>query len=130
MNIKLTAEAKKYITVAEMPTVRQMIKDFKDDESDIKDYGRTAAIIASGNNGNYEILKASAEIAKNQRVYNQYSDESGTLDIWMEFYAYDNYFGFYEIGVYLSDLWQADGDTETYERIKSHMFIQEFKKER
>lgn len=130
MKVKFTESAKRFITVSELPIVKLMIKDFKEDETDIKEYGQSAARIASGDGTEFEILKASAEIAKNDRISNQFYDESGTLDIWMEFYAYNNYSGFYEIGVYLTDLWQADGDPETYERIKSHMFIQKFTKEK
>ena len=129
MKINITKESKRIITLDEMPAVRQIINDFKEDDG-IKEYGRTAARAASGSYGNFEILKAEAEIAKNQRVWNQYTEESGTLDIWMRFYAYDNYFGFYEIGAYLSDIWMADGSPETYELMKSRMYIQEFKKVR
>lgn len=126
MKIKLTEDAKRYITVSEMPAVKKIIADFKED-NEIKSYGQTAARAASGKNGNFEILKAEAEIARNARVWNQYSDESGNLDIWLTFYAYDNYYGFYEIGAYLSDIWMADGQRETYELMKSRMYIRKFK---
>ena len=71
-------------------------------------------------------MKIEAEIAKNQRIHNYYgnNEDSGDLDIWLRILAYDKYFGFYDIGAYLSDIWSADGKNS--EEIRSHMFILEF----
>ena len=57
MKIKFTADAKKYITVAEMPHVRRIIDEMREDDS-LKDYAEMAARVASGNNDSFEILKA------------------------------------------------------------------------
>lgn len=129
MKINISKNSKKVITLDDMPVVKQIIKDFKDDEITLKEYGLRTARIASGAYGfDFEILKASAEIAKNQRIYNQFCDNSKNLDVWFNFYAFNNYYGFYEIGAYLSDLWQSDGTEETYKYIRSNMYINHYKR--
>lgn len=122
MKIKFTAEQKKFITVAELPEVKKIIAEMKEDTG-LKDYAEIAARIASRDNGN-EILKAEAEIAKNQRVFNRYTDESGNLDIWLTVYAFNSYKGFYTIGAYLSDIWESTGDNA--EELRGYMYIREF----
>lgn len=126
MKIKITPEMKKILTVAEMPTVRKIIADFKEcDKESFQSDIRTAVILASGENASFEILKAEAEIAKNCRAGDFFGNgEAENIDIWLTIYAYHNCYGFYDIGVYLSDLWQLGGDNK--EEIKSHMYINKF----
>ena len=126
MKIKITPEMKKVLTVAEMPTVRKIIADFKEyDKEGFQIDIETAVALASGKNASFEILKAEAEIAKNCRSGDFFGDaEHPNIDIWLTIYAYHNFYGFYEIGVYLSDLWQLSGDNA--EEIKSHMYINKF----
>lgn len=121
MKVAFTKEAKKYITLEEAPKARQIIEECK--EYDLADLAQTAARIAGGQDS-YEILKATAEIAKNARVYDLYGDDSGTLDVWLEIYAFNKYIGFYDIGVYLSDIWQLDGENAA--EIKKHMYLREY----
>ena len=97
----------------------------KDDEMSVAEYAEIAARVAGGN-GEYEILKASAEIAKNARVYNIYGEETYNLDIWINFYAFNEYNGFFEVGAYLSDIWDICDDNA--EEIKSHMYINHYHK--
>lgn len=122
MKVKFSSEQKKYITVAELPEVKKIIADMKEDTG-LKDYAETAARIASRDNCN-EILKVEAEITKNQRVFNRYSDESGNLDIWLTVYAFNDYKGFYKIGAYLSDIWESTSDNS--EELRNYMYIREF----
>lgn len=130
MKVQFNAESKKQITVSLMPEVKKLIAEFKEDESKVSDYANSAGYIASGRKNNtWECLKAEAIVSRNCRVWNRFSDNSEDLDVWMKFYVYDTYYGFYEIGAYISDLWQADGTAETSEEIKNHMFILEFKKQ-
>ena len=123
MKVKFTAEAKKYITVAEMPHVRRIINEMREDDS-LKDYAEMAARVASRDWNDFEILKADAEISRNCRAHNNYHEGSGNLDIWLTIYAYNAYKGFYNIGVYLSDIWQLTSDNG--EEIRSHMYIAEY----
>ena len=121
MKIKFAAEQKKIVTVAEMPEVNKMIADMKG--MDFKWEAEVAARIASRDNGN-EILKIEAEIAKNNRVYDRYTDNSGNLDIWLRVYAFNSWEGFYVVGAYLSDIWESTGKND--EELRGHMYIREF----
>lgn len=122
MKVNFTAEQKRIITVAELPAAKEVISLLKDDTG-LKDYAAIAARIATRDGAN-EILKAEAEIAKNHRIYNRYSEESGNLDIWLTVYAFNDFKGFYKIGAYLSDIWEVA--SENAEEIRSHMYIREF----
>ena len=126
MKVKLTQESKKYITVAEMPTVREIISDMKEDSSAIEEYAKMAIrAVYDGKAYNIETLKASASIAKNCRAWNAYSDHSENLDIWIEATSYVNCDEFIIIGAYLSDIWQVSGDNQ--KEIASNMYIRRFK---
>lgn len=124
MKVKLTENVKKYITIAEMLMVRRIISDMKEDTG-IKEYAQMAARIASGTNERFEILKSEASIAKNCRICDAYAEGSGNLDVWLEIYAFNQFAGFYEAGVYLTDLWKLTG--ENAKEIKAYMFINEYK---
>ncbi len=127
MQVTLTANSKKIITVAEMPKVKEIIRYFAEEEGeDIKYYANMAAHVAAGTNLNGEILKTTAEIMKNCRADDSIIEGSGDLDVWLTVYTYDSYYGFYEIGCYISDLWQVTGDNN--EEIRSHMYINAFTK--
>ena len=127
MKVKITANSKKILTVAEMPKVNEIIKYFQEeDETPINEYARTAARVVVNNACSLEILKATAEISKNARADNSIIEGSGNLDVWLEFYAFDKYAGFYEIGAYITDLWGASSDNNEY--IKSHMYINAYTK--
>jgi hypothetical protein len=126
MKVKLTPEAKKFITVAEMPAVRRIIADMKEDDSTVEDYAEMA-IGAAYDGRAYDIViyKATAEIAKNQRVYNAYGENSDSLDVWITAVAYVNFNEFIELGAYLSDIWQITCDNK--KEIAAHMYIRRFK---
>lgn len=123
MKVKFAAEQKKFVTVAELPMVKRIISDMKEDDQ-LKEYAQMAARIASRSNEAFEVLKAEAAIAKNSRVYDSYGEGSGTLDIWLEVYAFSMFKGFYSIGIYLTDIWQVG--SENSEEIRSYMYIEEY----
>lgn len=125
MKIKFTTEAKEYITINELPAVKRIIAEMKEDTG-IKDYAEIAARVASGYNGKFEILKSEAEIAKNARVNNAYGEDSENLDIWLNIYAFDSFAGFFEIGIYLTDVWAVTVDNA--EEIKTNMYIQRYER--
>lgn len=122
MKITFTAESKKTITVAEMPTVRQMIESCKEDESTVKEYAEMAARVAVGGYV-VKVFEASAEIARNRRAWNNYTNDSGDLDVWISFTALASE-GFVIGGAYLTDIWNITGDNS--EEIRRHMFIRKF----
>ena len=125
MKVKFEKKDKKYITIAEAPLVHEIIADMKEDEYTAADWAEYA-VAAAYNHRAYsiEILKASAKIAKNGRVWNVLNDHSETLDVWIEATAYVNGDGFIIIGSYLSDIWQINADN-TQESI-SNMYIRKF----
>ena len=124
MKIKFGTEQKKIITVAELPEVKKIISEYSNQIGKFE--AEIAARIASG--ANLEIIKFEAEISKNHRIWNQYTDESGMLDIWMEVWAFDPYYGFYQIGAYLSDIWQSTGDNA--DELRNRMYIRKYTENR
>lgn len=121
MKIKFESEQKKYTKVSELPAVKNLILEMKSES--FKYEAEIAARIATGENLN-EILKIEAEISHNNRIYNRYADNSGTLDIWFKIYAFNSYSRFYVIGSYLSDLWESTENNEN--ELRKHMYIRKF----
>lgn len=122
MKVSFTSEMKKIVTIADIPAVRKVIDGMRDDTYTAKDYAEMAARIASGHNC-VEVLKASAEIAGNCRVWDAFAEGSGKYDVWINFTAYTGD-GFVMGGAYLTDLWAADGDNS--DEIRNHMYIRKF----
>ena len=124
MKVSIPLDMKSVLTVAEMPIAREIIKRMKDDDS-FDQYCLSAARVASGDNDSFSILTQQAQIAKNERVQDYYSDNSGDLDIWLEFIAFSFFGGCYLIGIYLSDVYQITG-TASDRELKQYMFIREY----
>lgn len=117
MKITFTKEAKEYITFAQETAVRKVI-DYMKEDTGIKDYAKSAVSYA----GAYgEILKVEAEIAKNGRVWDRYDEGTEDIDVWLKIKAFDGCLNFYDIGVYLSDLWDISRENE--DEIKEKMYI-------
>ena len=127
MKITVTKDSKRYITLDEAETVKEIIRDFNTPDENLTDYAKIAARIASGES--CEIIKATAEIAKNCRAWNEYSDHSGELDIWIKFTAFSDFKGFYIVGAYLSDIWQSCGD-DNAEELRARFYVREFPENR
>ena len=123
MRVMMTDDSKKIITLAEAPYSRQIIEDLKEDIG-LQHYARMAANVAGGNY-NYEILKVTAELSKNPNVWDQYGEGTGMLDVLLKIYAFNRYAGFYEIYVYLSDIWQITADNT--DEIRDRMCIDHYK---
>lgn len=112
------------ITVSELQTVKEICKEFK--AENFKFEAEIAANLVC-NVCNFwhteTIYKIEAEIARNCRVYNQYSDNLRDLDIWLTIHAfYGN--GFAIIGCYLTDIWQINGENQ--KEIAQHFYIHKF----
>lgn len=125
MKVQITKEAKQWLTVAQMPEVRKMIAALKEDTG-IKDYAEMAVVLLLGYDcGNAKILEASAEIARNSRIKDYYTDNSGNLDVWINFTAFNGYNCFIRGGAYLSDIWQL-GDPDRNSELKSRMYVERY----
>lgn len=125
MRVMMTDDSKKIITLAEAPYARQIIEELKEDTG-LQEYARMAANVAGGNY-NYEILKATAEITRNRNVWDQYGEGTGMLDVLLKIYAFNRLAGFYEINVFLSDIWQITGDNT--DEIRDRMWIAHYELE-
>lgn len=124
MKVTLEKEYKRYITLEEAPLVRRFITDMKQDEFPIMDAARMAVEVACGwGNSCIKVYEAKATFAKNQRVYNWYSEESRDFDVWIDIVA-EATNGFYIMGAYLTDIHSITGDN--YEEVKSHMYVRKF----
>ena len=104
MKVNLTAEMKKFITVAEMPAVKKVMQYEKEnDEWTVQEWAKMAARLVFDDNG-AKVIEATARI---------------------EFTAFSEYRSSFIIaGVYLTDLWQLTKDNA--DEIKSHMYIRRF----
>ena len=88
MKVKFTNKDKRFISVAQLPIVKRVIAEMKDDTG-IMEYAQMAAHIASETNEQFEILKAEAHICKYYNVWNRYFDGSEDLDVYLDIYAFN-----------------------------------------
>ena len=123
MKIKITAEMKKAITLAQLPAVKEVQLSMKEQEN-FKFEAESAACLAVGHS--IPVIKVEAEIAKNCRIWEYYTSASEDIDVRLTIWAFDPCYGFYTIGAYLSDIWQI-GPEERKEEIRGHMYIREYK---
>lgn len=133
MKVRLTKEAKKWLTLEQAPIAHQIIKGEKENETTAAEYAEMVIrAVYFGSVWDVEVLKADASIAGNCRIWNQYGDESGTLDIWIDATAYvDNGNSeFIIIGCYFSDICQLSGNYEDNQDLISHMYIRRFKEDK
>lgn len=116
MKVKITEQSKKIVTMEEAGAAKQIVRDMKEDESTAADYiGMAArcwirnAQVAEQHDSVRRVLEATAEICKNSRVYEQFGEGSGNLDVWIEGVA-ETWYGFLRIGCNLTDVWQIGPD--------------------
>lgn len=126
MKIQINQESKKVLTVSEMPIVRQIVQDFKDNKDDLS----WDLEILKNIFGADEIINSTANISKNCRIYNYFNNESRNIDIWIDAtlfcsYSSENNGGvFYIVGAYLTDIYQATGDN--WKELQSRMYVRKF----
>lgn len=128
MKVRITKEAKEYLKVTQMPFVNSIIKDMKEDETPIEEYCRCAVRAISGKNTRWKIFDATAEICMDEKTpFDFFGESTGILNVWIEFIAFDSFYGCYEIGCLLTDIWDL-GDEEAAEKIKRNSYINTFVK--
>lgn len=125
MKVTLSDKSKKLVTLAEMPIVRKMIEQLAtEDTSSAAEY---VSMVAALPFGRYSAVKkvydAKASISKNCRVNDYYAENSGNLDVWIDFTAQTTD-GFVVGGAYLSDIWSLGA--ETREEVLSNMYVKKF----
>lgn len=126
MKVAITKDSKRVITLDKMPAVRRIIEEFRKDEMKPADYVECVARYISGTNC-VKILDASAEIALNQRAWNDITDNSENLDVWIKFTAFCEPYPedmFLMCGVYISDIWKLTSDNA--DEMMKNMYIRKF----
>lgn len=131
MKIRFTSNEKKIFTVAEMPAVRKLIEDMKEDTLPIDAYAKQVLNCLFDFQGNsYEIVRSKATVAKNCRIWDRFFDGSNNLDIWIEFLAFDPLVGALNCGVYLSDIWEIPADYDERQQyvatLENNMYIAKY----
>lgn len=122
MKVSMSANYRKYFTVEDVQTAKQMIKEFKEDESTVAEYAEMAA--RTCNFGWIaKVFEAKATIERNCRVWNAYSNASKDLDVWIDA-TIQTSSGFLVIGAYLTDIWNITGSNA--DDINYHMFVRKF----
>ena len=118
MKVTFQKDYKNWLTVAEVEAARQIIREMKEDTSTAAEEAAAAIREALKDTRDYldRVLEAEATICKNSRVWNQYGENTGMLDIWISGIAKTSW-GFIEIGACLSDIWSAPAE------YKQHMYI-------
>ena len=119
MKVAMSEESKRVVTISEQAAAKQIIHDLRDDDSTVEAYAERAVRALCG--GCDEVFRASAEIAKNRRAWNSYADNSGELDVWINFFARADYHTIVEGGAYLTDIWNITG--EETDSIHAHAYL-------
>lgn len=126
MKVRITKDSKHILTLEEVELAARIIRDERENDSwDAGEYAKKAINAALNSHGAYcnRIFEASAEIAKNCRVWNAYHEDSRDLDVWIEATAQTSE-GFCIIGAYLTDLNEITGDNQ--DEIARRMFVRRF----
>ena len=125
MKVSITEDSKRLITLNDMPAVKAMIAELKEDNA------KDCLNILANTFNTATPKEYSAEISKNCRIYNRYSENSADFDIWVTVTLPETVengkWVIYKVGCYLTDIWSISADNK--EEIKSHMYIRKFVEE-
>lgn len=135
MKVRITKEAKSWLTLAEAPAANAIIRDMRENADDAKEYAAMAVNCIGSACGHMNwctrVLEADAEIAGNCRIWDTYSSEfgkeSGRLDVWINFTARTTE-GYIEGGAYLTDIWNIGRHRP--EELAGHMYCRRFEEVR
>lgn len=111
MKVILTKESKQNIKASQLDAAKSIIRMCRDDESSAADYATYAVNCIMHDKMDWceSILKCSAEIAPNSRVWGLWGNETENLDVWIEGIAECSRC-LVRFGAYLSDIWSISGD--------------------
>ena len=124
MKIRITENTKKQFYMSEMNCIEIAEKTMEESNWITKDDIQTFANLVGFN---VTVLKAEAEYAKNNRVYDRFGEGSEHTDVWVSFTGYNGWNTFYIAGAYLSDIWEI-GAVDCDE-LKKRMYIRVFKEQ-
>lgn len=124
MKVTLEKDYRRLYTLEDLDEAKQVIKHLKDYDETARSAAESAAqhiLWQRGGDFLDRIVEATAETAKNRRVWNWYGDNTGEFDVWIQFIARTGK-GFLEGGAYLTDIWSLDGETD----FTPHMWINHY----
>ena len=127
MKVQITKDTKKWLTLAQAPYAHQIVEWCKDDMS-AKEAASIAANVTAGFYNDYarEVLKASAEICKDNRTpYDYFGEGCEHLNVWVTA-TVETGNGFMKIGCLLSDI-HGVGDDETRKELFNNSYIRYYK---
>lgn len=122
MKVKLTSKVRASLYNWEILVSNVIIKNMSEDDTSAKDAAKIAAKAIAGTNS-VEILRVDATMARNARIFGRYFEESGQMDVWIDFTAMTDE-GFIIGGAYLTDIWDLSDDDR--EEFCNHAFIRKF----
>lgn len=140
MKVKVTEYTKKTFTLAEMPVVKKIINDCKDDGFTTEEMAKAAMglfchfkskeLEANGYfpiyKEEFKVFNAVAEVAKNNRVYDYWGDGTEHGDVYITWLAVNEYYGAAELGMYVSDINSIPCEYEDSADLYYHMYIGEY----
>lgn len=129
MKVTLPSNYRNWFTLDDLDIAKEVIKVMKDDESKVSYYANLAVAHAldvrySGKDYCKEILKADAEVCKNNRAFNVLFDGSLNFDVWVTAIAQTMY-GFIEVQAYLSDIWSMSYDNNYTPHMLIHYYAEQ-----
>lgn len=130
MTIKKIAfpdDYKRHFTLANLEQCKKLEDSIRNDDGKIDLSWEAAMVAIIGSDSHVcdsHILAARAEFSRNARVWDHYCEGTETMDVWIEAKAFDSCYGFYDVGAYLSDIWQYS--CELKEVTKEHMYIKHY----
>lgn len=126
MKVKVTETSKKCINLADVPAMESVIEMMENDASTLREYADTAIrIIYNELVSDVKILDADAEIAKNCRIWNRFSEESKDVDVFIRAIAFVDKREFIQIGAYITDIW--DLNEKTNAEIAARIYTRKFR---
>lgn len=126
MKVTLEKDYRRFYTLEDVDHAKAVIA-YEKDNDDEKPDGWAKMLVNEigkykdfGYNTCREILKVTANTAKNRRAWNLYGD-TYDMDVWIEVTA-ETEFGFVKAGAYLSDIWQT-GAVEYGQHVYAEIYV-------
>lgn len=123
MKVKLEEKYRDLYTLNEVQAARRVIKEVAEDEETAAGWAAYSAREALKGMAVSvrEVVKASAETARNCRAWDSYFEGSGHMDVLVQALV-ETSEGYMEVSAYLTDIWQTGA-----EDYRAHMYVRRFK---
>lgn len=127
--IRLTDNSKKLISMLEIDNVKAMIQELQNQELETAIYDYLDIAMSPIKYSDWRFYDVEMEICRNARVpYNYYTENSAYYDVWVNFKAFNDFDGFYVVGICLSDIYSISDDNK--QEIRQYMYVREYTEKR